>query len=173
MIRRILAVALAAASACSSSAPPAETNAKPEVVGARVAGVDAPLVRGDCVEAVKRAVANPHLDVEKVAEPLAMKPPAIDVKKMPKSVPDKNGYYRVEFEVLVDTLGKPDMKTFALVSSSHPWLATSVKTAVAKWTFSPAEVAGCKVPRQYSLGISPRGKKPVPTPTTTKKPPQN
>src|ERR1051325_697973 len=171
MIRRILAVALVAASACSS-APPAETNAKPEVVGARVAGVDAPLVRGDCKEAVKRAVANPHLDVEKVAEPLAMKPPAIDVKKMPKTVPDKNGYYEVQFEVLVDTLGKPDMKTFALVSSSHPWLATSVKTAVAKWTFSPAEVAGCRVPRQYSLGISPRGKKPAPA-TTTKKPPTN
>ena len=67
----------------------------------------------------------------------------------------------MKFQVLVDTLGKADMKTFTVVSASHPWLGTSVKSAVAKWKFAPAEVAGCKVPRNYALGISPRGKTPA------------
>jgi hypothetical protein len=113
------------------------------------------------VEAVRRAVAKPDLDVEKVPEPLAMKPGPIDTKKMPKGVADKNGYFEIKFQVLVDTLGKPDMKTFSVVRTTHPWLATSVKNAVAKWTFAPAELAGCKVPRTYTLGISPKGKTPA------------
>jgi hypothetical protein len=169
MIRRLILPALCAGfAACASSA--SETNTKPEVSSVRVAGIDAPLARGDCKEAVRRAVEKPDLDVEKVAAPLAMKPTPIDPKKMPKGVADKNGFYEINFRVLVDTLGKADMKTFTVVNTTHPWLGTSVKSAVAKWTFSPAEVAGCKVPRMYSLGIKPKGKSPAPT--TTKKPPQ-
>ena len=61
----------------------------------------------------------------------------------------------------MDTTGKADMKTFVVDTSSHPWLASSVKSAVAQWKFAPAEVAGCKIPRNYSLGISPRGKVPA------------
>ena len=138
---------------------------QPEEVRVRLGTIEAPIKRGDCAEALRRAVAKPDLDVEKVPAPLAMTPPPIDTRKMPRSVPDKNGYYEVKFQVLVDTLGKPDMKTFTVVSASNTWLGTSVKSAVAKWKFAPAEVAGCKVPRTYSLGISPRGKTPVKPPT--------
>jgi hypothetical protein len=170
MIRRVSVVVCiaAAVTACASNPDP---NAEPEVVNARVAGVETPIKRGDCAEAARRAAANPALDVEKVPAPLAMKPLPVDPKKMPKGVADKNGYYNVQFQVLVDTLGKPDMKTFNVVKASHPWLGTSVKTAVAQWKFTPAEVAGCKVSRTYSLGISPRGKTPATT-VTTKKPPR-
>jgi hypothetical protein len=173
---RLLAI-LAAASlaACSKSAP--ETQPEPEVVGARVSDrLEAPIARGDCREATRRALANPNIDVEKVASPIVMTPPAIDGKKMPKGVADRNGWFNVKFHVLVDTTGRADMKTFAVDTTSHPWLATSVKGAVAKWKFAPAEVAGCKVPRHYTLGISPRGKtpaaatKPAAKPAT-KKPP--
>jgi hypothetical protein len=181
MMRRSLSaiLALAVVGACARKSP--EPLAEPEVVNARMAdNLEAPIARGDCKEAVRRALARPNLDVEKVPAPLAMTPPPIDTKRMPKGVADKNGYYQVRFEVLVDTLGKADMKTFAVVESSHAWLGTSVKTAVAKWKFAPAEVAGCKVPRNYTLGISPRGKTPAaPAPAkpgatkpgTTKKPP--
>lgn len=155
------------AAACASHTPDPDTQ--PEV-NARIGVAEAPIARGDCAEALRRATANHELDVEKVPAPLAMTPPPIDVKKMPKSVPDKNGYYQVRFQVLVDTLGKPDMKTFAVVDATNPWLGASVKAAVAKWKFAPAEVAGCKVPRTYSLGLSPRGKAPARA-TTTKKPP--
>ena len=173
---KILAILTAASlAACSKSTP--ETQAEPEMVGARVNNnLEAPIQRGDCREATRRALANPTMDVEKVASPIAMTPPAIDARKMPRGVADRNGWFKVKFHVLVDTAGRADMKTFAIDTTSHPWLATSVKGAVAKWKFAPAEVAGCKVPRNYSLGISPRGKtpaatKPAPKPATTKKPP--
>jgi len=154
--------------ACSHSKP--DTQAEPEMVGARVNDkLEAPIARGDCKEAVKRANANPNLDVEKVATPLAMAPAPIDARRMPKGVADRNGWYTVKFHVLVNTDGKADMKTFTIDTTSHPWLATSVKGAVAKWSFAPAEVAGCKIPRNYSLGISPRGKTPAATKATTTK----
>ena len=162
---KILAI-LAAASlaACSKTAP--ETQPEPEAVGARLNDkLEAPIARGDCREATRRAIANPNLDVEKVAAPIAMTPPPIG--KIPKGVADKNGWFNVKFHVVVDATGKPDMKTFAIDTTSHPWFATSVKGAVAKWKFSPAEVAGCKIPRTYSLGISPKNKTPA---VTTKKP---
>ena len=177
MSRIALTLALGlAVGACSKSGP--ETQPEPEMVGARINNnLEAPIARGDCKEAVRRAAANPRLDVEKVATPLAMTPPPIDGKKMPRGVADRNGWFNVKFHVLVDTAGKADMKTFTVDTTSHPWLATSVKTAVAKWKFAPAEVAGCKVPRNYSLGISPKGKtpakvatKPAPKPAA-KKPP--
>lgn len=152
----MLALALVA-SACSKSAP--ESQPEPEMVGARVnPNAEAPIARGDCREAVRRATANPNIDVDKVAAPLAMTPPPIDTRRMPRGVADRNGWYKVKFNVVVDTAGKADMKTFAVDTTSHPWLVTSVKTAVARWKFAPAEVAGCRIPRAYSLGISPRGK---------------
>lgn len=160
---KILAI-LAAASlaACAHSKP--DTQAEPEMVGARVNDkLEAPIAQGDCREAVKRANANPNLDVEKVAAPVKMDLAPIGGPKMPRSVLDRNGWYNVKFHVLVDAAGKPDMKTFVVDTASHPWLATNVKPVIAKWKFTPAEVAGCKIPRTYSLGISPRGKTPAKT----------
>jgi hypothetical protein len=55
----------------------------------------------------------------------------------------------VKIDIVVDTLGKAVMKTFTVVATSHPWLATNVKSVIGKWTFSPAQLAGCKVPRVY------------------------
>jgi hypothetical protein len=172
MIRKILLAGAAAvlAAACASHTP--DPNTEPEAVNVRIAGIDAPIKAGDCVEAVRRAVANPAIDVEKVPAPVSMNPLPVDVRKMPKGVADKNGYYQVKFQVLVDTLGKPDMKTFTVVNASNSWLGTSVKRAVAKWKFSPAQLAGCKVPRNYSLGISPRGRSAAGKSTSTKKPPK-
>jgi hypothetical protein len=167
MSRRIpLAVCITAAViACASNNP--DPNTEPEVVNARVLGIEAPIKRGDCAEAARRAAANPELEVERVPAPVTMKPLPVDAAKMPKGVADKNGFYELTFKVLVDTLGKPDMKTFTVVSASNAWLAGSARSAVAKWTFTPAEVAGCKVPRTYSLGVRPAKKKPA----ATKKPP--
>ena len=163
-------VAAAFVAACSKKAP--ETQPEPELLGARVNDkLEVPIARGDCREATRRALANPNLDVEKVAAPKAMTPPPIDSRRMPKGVADRNGWFAVKFHVLVDTTGKADMKTFAIDSTSHPWLATSVKGAVAKWAFAPAEVAGCRIPRNYSLGISPKGRSPyvAPKPATKTK----
>jgi hypothetical protein len=66
----------------------------------------------------------------------------------PKGVIGKNG---AEFvvEVVVDTLGKADMKTFRVVKSTHSYLTRSLRNAFTKWTFSPAERRGCRVPRVF------------------------
>ena len=163
---KILAIlAVVSLAACSKNSP--ETQPEPEMVGARInTNLEAPIARGDCREATKRALANPNIDVEKVAAPLAMTPPPIG--KMPKGVADRNGWFNVKFHVIVDTAGRADMKTFAIDTTTHAWLATSVKGAVAKWKFAPAEVAGCKVPRTYSLGISPKNKAPAAAKPATK-----
>ncbi len=167
MRRALFALAILAAAACAKHAPEADPTPEPEIVSARVAGFEAPVKAGDCAEATRRAVEKPDIDVEKVATPLAMTPVPIDAKKMPKGVADKNGYFNIKFHVLVDTAGKADMATFAVDTSTHAWLTTSVKAAVARWKFAPAELAGCKVPRTYSLGISPKGKTPA-APAATK-----
>jgi hypothetical protein len=66
----------------------------------------------------------------------------------------------VRINVLVDTLGKPDMSTFTVVKTTHPWLALKFKSAVTKWTFDPAQLAGCKVPRLW-LGVLTSGTPPA------------
>ena len=158
---KLLAILAAVSLAACSKKP--ETQPEPETVSARINDrLEAPIARGDCREATRRALANPNLEVEKVATPLAMTPPPVG--KMPRGVADRNGWFNVKFHVIVDTTGRANMKTFTIDTTSHPWFATSVKGAVAKWKFAPAEIAGCKIPRTYSLGISPKNKKPAPVP---------
>jgi hypothetical protein len=60
----------------------------------------------------------------------------------------------VKVDVLVDTLGRADMKTFRVVESSHPWLAQNLKASIPTWTFRAARLAGCKVPRVYKFSAT-------------------
>jgi outer membrane biosynthesis protein TonB len=82
-----------------------------------------------------------------------MVPAPIPVRSMPAAV-RRAKYSEVRVSVMVDTLGRADMSTFKVLTSTHPWLGTSVKSAVAKWTFVPAQVAGCKVPRSWKWGVT-------------------
>lgn len=102
-----------------------------------------------CDEWVRRAQADPELSVERVPTPIAFDPAPIP-RRLPKGVVGKDGRAEVRIRVLVDTLGAPDMRTFTVVKTSHPALARSVRAAVAKWKFVPAEVSGCKVPRNFN-----------------------
>jgi hypothetical protein len=52
------------------------------------------------------------------------------------------------------------MNTFTVVKTTHPWLATKFKSSISKWTFEPAQLAGCKVPRLW-LGVLTSGKPPA------------
>jgi hypothetical protein len=89
------------------------------------------------------------LAVERVPAPVTFDPAPIP-KRLPKGVGGKDGRAEVHIRVLVDTLGAADMKTFMVVKSTHPTLTKSVRAAVAKWKFTPAEVSGCKVPRNFN-----------------------
>jgi hypothetical protein len=115
---------------------------------ARLAGSDTPVKRGDCATALQRVAERPNAYVDRLPSPKKMVPSPLPVKSMPADV-RRARYNAVKITVLVDTLGRADMKTFNVVTSTNPWLAQSVKSAVAKWRFEPAQLAGCKVPRQF------------------------
>ena len=119
--------------------------------------VDASAVSyGDCAEANRRALAKPDLDVDSVPRPVSQRPrPFANMPAAVKSDIDTRGS-AVKVDVVVDTLGRANMKTFKVVSSSHPWLAENLRASMATWTFRAARLAGCKVPRVYHFSATSR-----------------
>lgn len=149
---RFLSRGVAAAlllSACASNPEPELVPDEPVRVAPPVGAVK----YGDCVTALRRAAEKPDLDVDRLPTPRSMVPSPLPVKTMPAEVRSAK-YNEVRVTVLVDTTGHAVMRTFSVVKSTHPWLASSVRTALAKWTFAPAELAGCKVPRTYKWGAT-------------------
>jgi len=82
-----------------------------------------------------------------------MVPPPIR-RPVPRTAVRRDGSSVLKVEVLVDTLGKPDMTTFRAIESTSPWLTTGARNAIAQWTFEPALLNGCKVPRYYQFAAS-------------------
>jgi hypothetical protein len=111
---------------------------------------------GDCVEARKRAADKPDLDVDRLPAPVAQRPAPF--ARMPADVRNEIGRRGaiVKIDVVVDTQGRPDMKTFTIVESTHPWLAANMRTTIPRWKFTPAELAGCKVRRVYKFSATSR-----------------
>jgi hypothetical protein len=112
-----------------------------------------PVKPGDCPEARRRAAENPSLDVDRNPAPVAMKPPVLQPGQIPPGVITAKGAV-IKADVIIDTLGRAEMKTFKVVESSHPWLSAHVRTGISKWKFTPAELAGCKVPRVYHFSAT-------------------
>ena len=106
-----------------------------------------------CVLAREDARLDPRLDVERVPAPVKMDPAPIR-RPVPRTALSRDGSSVIKVEVLVDTLGKPDMATFAVIESSNVWFTNGVKAAIAKWTFEPAYRNGCKVARFYQFAAS-------------------
>ena len=141
-------VLLALSTGCASG-----TRLETETVtNARVADAPAPLTFGDCAAARQRAAEKPDLTVDRLPSPVSMKPPAL--RGVPAAAYRKDGSAEIKVDVVVDTLGRAMMNTFHVVAVSHPWFATNVKSVIGKWRFTPAELAGCKVPRVYHFMAS-------------------
>lgn len=164
MIRRLVPLVFFAAACAQQSAPPADIAPEmtlemtPETVSsARIAPTEQPVTPGDCVEALRRAAAKPDLVVDRIPSPVVAKPPAL--QKLQKKALRADGSAEVKVDVLIDTLGKADMKTFTMVAASSPLLVDNVKSVIGKWTFSPAELAGCKVPRVFHFMASTRARR--------------
>lgn len=141
---------LLAAAGCASSMMEETTNVRP------MDGSAAGLAYGDCVEANRLARAKPDLDVDSVPRVVSQRPAPFT--RMPDSVKtqlNRKGS-SIKVDVVVDTLGRPMMKTFTVVESSHPWLAASVKSAMPSWRFRAARLAGCKVPRVFKFSATSR-----------------
>ena len=107
---------------------------------------------GDCREARIRAAAKPDLDVDRVPAPVAMKPRPF--AGFPRAALRKDGSATIKIDVVIDTLGRAQMSTFTVVDVSHPWFEKNIRTVLPKWRFTPAQLAGCKVPRVYHFMAS-------------------
>ena len=119
-------------------------------------GTSSGLAFGDCVEANRMALAKPDLDVDSVPRVVTQKPaPFTRMPDSVRSVINRKGS-SVKVDVLVDTLGRPVMKTFTVVEATHPWLAASIKSVMPSWRFRAARLAGCKVPRVYKFSATSR-----------------
>lgn len=151
-LRSFLTFAIAAVAGACSSSPPPEPNITPQVVKDTAAPGVLPVAAGDCAEALRRAAEKPDLVVDQLPVLVTAKPTPL--QHPPRNALRKDGSAEVRIDVIVDTLGKADMKTFKVVSTSSAWLATNVKSAMPKWTFAPAQLAGCKVPRIYHFYAS-------------------
>jgi PBP1b-binding outer membrane lipoprotein LpoB len=147
-VRSCLALAMLL-SGCAHGASP---TPEPET-SARIAG---PLKPGDCVEARRRASLQPDLEVDRLPAPVTMKPAPF--RDVPASALRKDGSAEIKIDVLVDTLGKADLSTFKVVKVSNKWFTSNVRSVIGKWTFTPAMLAGCKVPRVYHFmsSVAPR-----------------
>src|SRR5262245_13435532 len=120
----IILVALAAACATNPSPDTDATIAVQPSQPVRIAPPDQPVAPGDCAEAMRRAVAKPDLTVDRLPSPVVAKPAPL--QKPPKSALNKDGSATINVDVLIDTLGKADMKTFTVVKSSNKWLTENV-----------------------------------------------
>jgi hypothetical protein len=99
--------------------------------------------------------ATPGTAVEQPAAPKAMRPAPVR-RPVPAAVLAADRTPELEVTVMVDTLGKPDMKTFTVVKASHKWYADGAKAAIAKWSFTPAMHRGCAIARPYKFGFAGR-----------------
>jgi hypothetical protein len=153
MPRRIFPVIALTAACAGNPAPETEPNIPIQPMSSvKIAPADQPVAPGDCAEAMRRAAAQPDLAVDRIPSPIVAKPAAL--QRPPRAALNRDGSAEVKVDVLIDTLGKADMKTFKVLTASNKWLAENVKSVLPKWTFSPAQLAGCKVPRVYHFMAS-------------------
>lgn len=150
-----LALPFVLAAACARTPAP---ETLPER-NASVAPGDVPLRRGDCAEARRQLALRPEMTVDRVPEPLAMRPAPF--QKAPPTAFNKDGSAVIKVEVMIDTLGRAEMRTFKSVQVSNPWFTANLRSILPRWRFAPATLAGCKVRRVYrfSATVPPRGKK--------------
>lgn len=140
--------ALLAVAACASG-PKQDT-----LTNVRPMATEGAVAYGDCTEARRRAAAKPDLDVDSLPRPVRQRPaPFANMPATVKSQITAKGS-SVKVDVVVDTLGRADMKTFTVIESSHPWLAANLKASMPRWTFRAARLAGCKVARVYKFSAT-------------------
>lgn len=153
MLRRVFPLVLLTAACAGNPAPETEPNIPIQpMANVKIAPADQGVAPGDCAEAMRRAAAKPDLAVDRIPTPIVAKPAAL--QRPPRTALNRDGSAEVKVDVLIDTLGKADMKTFTVVKASNKWLVTNVRSVLPRWTFSPAELAGCKVPRIYHFMAS-------------------
>ena len=150
-LRHVALVAAIALTAC----------AKPKVVPVPV---PEPVELGDLCPLVQaEAAKHPNLEVDRAPDVVKYVPRPLQAPKggFPRGVIRRDGTTKVKVSVVVDTIGKPDMSTFTVVETTHPWLAENIKTLIPKWQFTPAMKNGCHVAGLWVFTATPGARKPA------------
>ncbi len=123
-----------------------------EVVNVRPMTVS-PIPPGDCVEARRRATAQPDLEVDRLPKLVSGPRLFVPTPASVKADIDKKGM-SFKADVLVDTLGKAIVSTLNVNETTNEWFPRNLRTLLPRMTFSPAMLAGCKVERVYKFSAS-------------------
>lgn len=130
------------------------------VAESKPTAADLALAAGDCAAIRRQADANLDLAVDSLPQPTKKVPP--ELRNIPPGVIKPNLPAEVQVDIVIDTVGKAELATFKVVKTTHPWLATNIKSVIGKWTFSPAILRGCKVRRVYHFSATSAPKKKPP-----------
>ncbi|HEX7939284.1 MAG TPA: hypothetical protein VF483_09860 [Gemmatimonadaceae bacterium] len=139
--------------ACAACAKPAEQE---QIVNVRPMAV-APLKAGDCVEARRRAAAEPDLEVDRLPTIVSGPRPFVPTPASVQADIDKKGM-SFKADVVIDTLGKAIVSSLKVSETSNEWFPRNLKALLPRMTFSPAMLAGCKVERVYKFNASAKAK---------------
>ena len=131
------------------------TSARP-MTAAEAAAATA-ITPGDCVEARRRATAEPDLAVDRLPELLSGPRPFVPTPASVQADIDKKGM-AFKADVVIDTLGKARVGTLKVQETSNEWFPRNLKALLPRMTFSPAMLAGCKVERVYKFQASAKPK---------------
>ena len=117
----------------------------------------APLKAGDCVEARRRAAAEPDLEVDRLPTIVSGPRPFVPTPTSVQADIDKKGM-SFKADIVIDTLGKAILSTLKVSETSNEWFPRNLKALLPRMTFSPAMLAGCKVERVYKFSASAKAK---------------
>ena len=143
----ILPAAALLLGACAKSKEDVATNVRP------MTAAEAAIQPGDCVEARRRASAEPDLTVDRLPELVSGPKPFVPTPASVQADIDKNGM-SFKADVVVDTLGKARVGTLKVHETSNEWFPRNLKALLPRMKFSPAMLAGCKVERVYKFQAS-------------------
>jgi hypothetical protein len=131
---------------------------KEEAVNARpMTAAEAAIKPGDCAEARRRAKEKPDLDVDRLPELVRGPRPFVPTPESVQADIDKNGM-AFRADVVIDTLGKARVSTLKVHETSNEWFPRNLRALLPRMTFTPAQLAGCKVERVYKFQASAKAK---------------
>lgn len=108
---------------------------------------------GDCVEARRRAAAQPDLEVDSLPQLLSGPRPFTPTPTSVSADIEKRGMW-FKADVVIDTLGRARVATLKVHETSNEWFPRNLKALLPRMRFSPARLAGCKVERVYKFETS-------------------
>lgn len=152
-MKHLVLVATTVVAAACASKPKTDvvTNARP------MTAAEAAIKPGDCVEARRRAAQQVDLEVDRLPELVSGPRPFVPTPTSVQADIDRHGM-SFKADVVIDTLGKARVSTLRVVETSNEWFPRNLKALLPRMTFSPAQLAGCKVERVYKFQASAKAK---------------